>query len=93
MNLGDAGTILLLAAGVAIGFSITKQSGIVGAAMTAPIPPGGYECFDQREDNILVHCCRYKAKPLDEPHCKATLETGEYLKCCRDDKKAWGGLW
>lgn len=92
MNLGDAGTILLLAAGAAIGFSITKQAQI-SAVMTGPPQPWGYECFDQREDNILVHCCRHKTKPPEEPHCKSTLETGEYLKCCRDDKKAWGGLW
>lgn len=90
MNLGDAGTILLLAAGVAIGFSITKQSGIIAPVLLAP---GGYECFDQQEDGIELNCCRFKAKPAEEPHCKTTLEIGpEYLKCCRVDKKAWGGL-
>lgn len=54
---------------------------------------GGYECFEQQEDEIPVDCCRFKTKPPEEPHCKSSLIAGEYLKCCRDDKKAWGGLW
>lgn len=70
-----------------------RPSVIVAPAMTAPVQPGGYECFDQREDNILVHCCRHKANPPAEAHCKSTLEMNEYLKCCRDDKKAWANLW
>jgi predicted aspartyl protease len=66
-----------------------------GSSIIAPVllGTGGYECFDQAEDEIALNCCRFKAKPAEEPHCKTTLEAGpEYLKCCRVDKKAWGGL-
>lgn len=84
----DLGTLLVLGAGILIVFS--RQTAAVGAVVEAP---GAYECFDQKEDNISVHCCRFKTKPIDEPHCKTSLIAGEYLKCCRIDKKPWGGLW
>jgi hypothetical protein len=95
---GDIGTLLVLGAGVLVGFSLMNKTAVIAVA---PVPgpgstgnsPGGYDCFDQEEDGIPLHCCRYKVKTSEEPHCKTTLEAGpEYLKCCRTDKKAWGGL-
>ena len=92
---GDLGILLLLGAGAL--FLMNSRTVIVAAA---PVPgpgstgtsPGGYDCFDQEEDEIPLHCCRYKVKPSEEPYCKTSQETGEFLKCCRNDKKAWGGL-
>ena len=94
---GDLGTLLVLGAGVLVGVSLMQKTAVVAAA---PVPgpgstgasPGGYDCFDQQEDEIPLHCCRYKVKPSEEPYCKTTPETNEFQKCCRVDKKAWGGL-
>ena len=101
---GSGGTVRTIGGGGGSGSSSapapTTAKRTIGAVRAAPaVAPRsttiikGYECFDQREDNILVHCCRYKTKPPEEAHCKSTLEINEYLKCCRDDKKAWANLW